>query len=365
MQKWTLPCKSGENAKPALSAHDLRLARRAKNRRVRPDSSPELEPKPVNTKKAAIRMDGIATATLEAEIEDWLLWCKSERHSKRTEAIKRVLFGRLLNWLIKNNHEFIGKSELVEFFAQLRNPRTGEQLRPSAEETYHRYYRAFFNFLVSNGKIETSPMAGIAKPRIPEDEISIIEPEQLDTFLDALKAGQSAKERRRNRAIALLLYDTFIRAEELCNIKFKDLDMQEYRIRVLGKGGKYRPVYFGVRTMRALWQYLQGESRHPNDALFLACSGRSAGKPMTPSGITRMISKAGKRTGIKGIRWSAHTLRHSGATLFLRNGGSLKACQKQLGHTTWRMTQRYNNLSEADLREQHRRSSPVDRIGKH
>jgi integrase/recombinase XerD len=48
----------------------------------------------------------------------------------------------------------------------------------------------------------------------------------------------------RNKAIILLLLDTGIRAEELCNIKIHQLDRRNQRIKIFGKGAKERYVAF-------------------------------------------------------------------------------------------------------------------------
>lgn len=53
-------------------------------------------------------------------------------------------------------------------------------------------------------------------------------------------------------------------------------------------------------------------------------------------------------------------LRHSFVIYYLRNGGNVFALQKELGHTEIDMTKRYVNLTENDLREQHKKASPVN-----
>jgi site-specific recombinase XerD len=62
------------------------------------------------------------------------------------------------------------------------------------------------------------------------------------------------------------------------------------------------------------------------------------------------------------VRCSPHTLRHSAAVIFLRNGGNLFALQKMLGHTSLEMTRRYCELADVDVKRAHLTASPVDNL---
>ena len=65
---------------------------------------------------------------------------------------------------------------------------------------------------------------------------------------------------------------------------------------------------------------------------------------------------------IKGIRCSPHTLRHSMAVTYLRNGGDVFSLQKMLGHASLEMTRKYAELSQTDVQDKHRMYSPADRL---
>ena len=83
---------------------------------------------------------------------------------------------------------------------------------------------------------------------------------------------------------------------------------------------------------------------------------------MTRSGVYQAVADAGARAGIEGVRCSPHTLRHSFAVSFLRNGGNVYVLQKIMGHTTLDTLKRYVNLAERDCAEAHRSASPADRL---
>ena len=62
------------------------------------------------------------------------------------------------------------------------------------------------------------------------------------------------------------------------------------------------------------------------------------------------------------MRCSPHTLRHSFAVSYLRNGGDVFSLQKMLGHSSLDMTRKYAELSQTDVIDKHRMFSPADRL---
>jgi len=79
----------------------------------------------------------------------------------------------------------------------------------------------------------------------------------------------------RNRAILLVLVDTGLRASELCELRIKDVDLNNRRLIVLGKGSKERVIPFSAVTSQAIWRY---ESTRPKDLGndFVCLTGRPA-----------------------------------------------------------------------------------------
>ncbi len=84
------------------------------------------------------------------------------------------------------------------------------------------------------------------------------------------------------------------------------------------------------------------------------------GITLKDSSVETLFIKLSKKTG---IRVHPHLLRHTFATLWLRNGGDSLMLQRLLGHTTLMMTNRYcQAVGCYDAIEAHKRYSPGDNL---
>jgi integrase/recombinase XerD len=81
---------------------------------------------------------------------------------------------------------------------------------------------------------------------------------------------------------------------------------------------------------------------------------------MCRSKARKLLLRYGRAAGIEGVRISPHTLRHTFAVLYIRNGGDSFSLQEMLGHSTLEMTRRYVHLASRDVAEQHKKFSPME-----
>jgi len=204
--------------------------------------------------------------------------------------------------------------------------------------------------MVTEGVLDASPMDRIPVPVARLDQVMPFDPDEVKRLIIAARGGPFP---RRNEAIIRLLYDTGLRASELCSIKVSDLEMSERRLTVVGKGNKRRVVAFGAKTARALWAYARDVA--PERALFEGERG-----PLTRSGLQQLMTKAGIAAGVRDVH--PHRLRHTFAVEFLRAGGNVFTLQTILGHTHLQMTQRYVAVAQADVVVQQRRHAPGDKL---
>lgn len=174
------------------------------------------------------------------------------------------------------------------------------------------------------------------------------------------KHGRHVEERRdtaiRDRAILVVLFDTGVRASELCGLRMSDYDQKTGRLFINdGKGGKSRYVWLGEAARKAVWRYLaERTDSQPGDPLFATRTNNALDR----NNLRHMIESCAKRAGV--TRANVHRFRHTFAINFLRNGGSVLELQRLLGHERMETIRIYVTLAESDLREAQRKASPAD-----
>ena len=230
----------------------------------------------------------------------------------------------------------------------------------SATTASHCYIclNVFFTYLVQECFITSTPMTNIIKPKRRKTIIKTFKPESIEALLNNCDKSFIGT---RDRTLIMLLIDTGLRATELCNINTSDIDWADCTIKVLGKGDKERVVPFGQATRKAINTYMAKRGLLQLDQLFIT----SLSEPYTRHALYQMIRKRCADIGIENVRCSPHTLRHTFAVSFLRNGADVFSLQKILGHADLTMTRHYAELSQNDVIEKHRLYSPADSLHPH
>lgn len=154
----------------------------------------------------------------------------------------------------------------------------------------------------------------------------------------------------RDYCILMLFLSCGLRISELVSLNVTDI--YEDHLRVLGKGNKERVVYFAEGCREALDDYLSVrnvEKMKDSDknALFISQKNCRFGA----RGIQQMLEKKLLLAGLDPTRYSPHKLRHTAATLMLKNGVDTRALQEVLGHSNLNTTQIYTHLDNAALHE--------------
>ncbi|NSW76936.1 MAG: tyrosine-type recombinase/integrase, partial [Candidatus Atribacteria bacterium] len=130
-------------------------------------------------------------------------------------------------------------------------------------------------------------------------------------------------------------------------------------ITVVGKGEKEREVYMGKTLKKEMSRWLKMRGFFPyEDRVFVTRDGR----PLKKRGVEQILRRLSKKAGIEGVRCSPHTLRHTFATNFVRNGGDVFTLQRILGHANIETCMIYVHMSGKHIQESMLRYSPVDRM---
>jgi integrase len=188
----------------------------------RPRKTSAINAKPTDAAAAG----AIATPLVERFAQDYLLDCDYRLHSPKTVAIRRIFLKNLVWFLHHRNHQHCGPTELRQFFVYLAhgheeeggrfgNRQLKRTVRPITHKDYWVNFKCFFNWLVEESLIESSPMARLVKPRVPEESVEPFTVAQIKAILEAARRSMHP---RLNEAIVLFLLDTGVRASELCGL---------------------------------------------------------------------------------------------------------------------------------------------------
>ena len=210
--------------------------------------------------------------------------------------------------------------------------------------------RGLFVWLRNEGRIRVNPCVGVKAPKAVRTLPSVLDPDEAARLVEVpieQPLGQ------RDRAMLELFYSSGLRLSELCGLSWRNLDLQEGLVTVLGKGGKQRSVPVGRHALDALGDWAR-ESGAPADAPVFP--GRGGGS-LSPRAVQLRLRTLAQRQGVF-KRVHPHLLRHSFASHILESSGDLRGVQELLGHADIATTQIYTHLDFQHLAKVYDASHP-------
>ncbi len=169
---------------------------------------------------------------------------------------------------------------------------------------------------------------------------------------EALAGGH--KVAVRDYFVVDLALSTGLRVMEVSRLTCGDVFLQDGHAALLvrkGKGGKKRLVRFngtfkGHCEQYLLWKKAVGELVGPEDPLILSSNTRTH---MSTRALQKAFKRAAARVALS-ARFSFHCLRHTYAChLYKASGYNLRLVQKQLGHSSSRITEVYADVINPDV----------------
>lgn len=249
---------------------------------------------------------------------------------------------------------------------------------PATEFLYMQAVKGFYEYVDSERYVEVnisrvrtlirqrSRRPGIRLPQFPADDIERIlayvsEPSHINQPNSDMDGANEQLRAMRDRAFLLMLADTGLRVHEACKLRRGDVDWNEGRAVIIGKGDKQAVVRFSTRSMKAIKDYLSlraqldgGSGKQLASLPLFSRHDKGAGKkvkPITPTTgrnivAERVLEILGKDAAGK---ITPHSFRHYFVTTVLRGSGNLKLAQELARHSNIQVTQRYAHLSDDEL----------------
>jgi site-specific recombinase XerD len=232
-----------------------------------------------------------------------------------------------------------------------------DSMKRRTQNYYMIALRAFLKFLRKRDIPAISPEK-IELAKLSERQLDLLTAAELGRLMraprDAAAKEADPHKRRaylRDTAIFEMLFSTGLRVSELCALD-SDVDLTRDELSVRGKGEKVRVVFLSEAAKNAVRAYLSiRDDMEP--ALFVDGRPQKLHR-ITPRDVQRHLKRYVALAGITSTV-TPHTLRHAFATDLLSNGADIRSVQQLLGHASINTTQIYTHVTDAHLREVHKK----------
>ena len=221
---------------------------------------------------------------------------------------------------------------------------------------YFTVIQNFYLFCVEEGLTKENPCETIHMPKLPEKLPNYLTYEEVDRLLNM---PLYTPYDYRTKAMLELLYATGMRVSELLSSRFTNVDLENFLVRVEGKGSKERVIPFNETSKEYLEKYIYTyrplliKNGKNYEELFL----NNRGTPLTRQGLFKLLKTLCQKASItKNV--SPHILRHSFATHLLDAGADLRVIQEFLGHENISTTQIYTHVSKEHVKKEYLEAHP-------
>jgi site-specific recombinase XerD len=318
-------------------------------------------------------MDAVRTLTISSVIEEYLEVVKLARsentaltYGKALKEFKKVLVKAKIDPETSPT-SMLTEDMISRFVMHLKS------FAPATEQLYVRAVARFYKYLAAERLAEINlprmdlliehrtRKPGIRLPQFPTKDIERV----LDFVSNAASLPAESEVERlramRDRAFLITLADTGLRVHEACNLRRGDIEWNEGRAIIIGKGDKQAVVRFTSRAMRALKDYLSlraeldgGSGKQLTALPLFARHDKGTGKkvkPITPTTGRNIVAERVKQVLGNEAEGhiTPHSFRHYFVSAVLRSSGNLKLAQGLARHENIQITQRYAHIDDDEL----------------
>lgn len=261
----------------------------------------------------------------------------------------------MFTWLGMEMVDQVTPGDLARYRAHLVEKAQGRQLSGASVAQKLAAVKGFFTFCRLVGgtgmsrELVSFALAGYRATVIKPYQV-LSEAEQGDVldYLDSQRA-HCVGQAERDYALVLLILATGLRAAEVCALQVGDILRDEdgdWTLRVRqGKGRKDRlvPLAAGVQQELRSWLAFSGREmgRKEDQGSYIFYGRDGLSRPLTTRRLQDVVREAVRGAGIREKAITPHSLRHTAAIGWLRDGASLPVVQRLLGHARVDTTQRY------------------------
>ena len=277
--------------------------------------------------------------------EQYLNFCINRKNlDQKTIKSYRIDLQQYKDYYQLNELEWVEKSSIEQYIDHMHN-----KYKPKSVKRKIASLKAFFHYLEIEDIIGLNPFHKIQikykEPFILPKTIPINSIESIINYAySQYKKATTAYSRMvalRNILILELLFATGMRISELCSLKSDQIDLNDYVIRIYGKGNKERLIQICNENVRSLIDKYITVMCNNNIPYFFV---NRLHNRLSEQSVRYMIDDYAKNAGIK-QHITPHMFRHSFATLLLEEDVDIRYIQQMLGHSSITTTQIYTHTS--------------------
>ena len=215
--------------------------------------------------------------------------------------------------------------------------------------------RIFFSYLSQKAKIiENNPAQNIETPKKEKRMPRYLTLDDSKKLL-SVTMDENDENKERDYAIITIFLNCGLRLSELVGINISDINFDDCKLNVIGKGNKERTIYLNKACMNAIRAYLdvrpkvaiKVDDKSSQKALFLS----KRHERISNRTVQYIVDKELRKAGLDTSKYSTHKLRHTAATLMYQYGNvDIRALQELLGHESIATTEIYTHVNNQQAR---------------
>ena len=277
----------------------------------------------------------------------YLDYCEIEMEMCQSSIHK---YGRSIKWTI----DIIGDLQVdkisMDHIIALKKEYNRRELKQTTKAHNFSVIRNLMRFCRGELRLDVMDAEMIRRPKVPKRTVEYLTEEELKHFFDSV--GKRSMRDIRFRAFLSVLISTGCRISEALDLKVRDIKWRKREASIIGKGDKQRKLYFTKSTLGCIRDYLDGRG-YEGEFIFVA---ENKTNQWDRNDAQRNFRNYRRKSG-PDKTFSAHTIRHSFATMLLKKGVGLGHIQALLGHSDIQTTCKHylGILSEEEAKLAHKK----------